>query len=252
MPSYFHRLRPRPHRSQAQGHNWFRWHSLGKLFLLFTIAIPLLSVRCQASAATPKASPEQCVDLVSATSDHSVTIWLHGTGDSSHMKLRIRNNLTGKIELCVEVGTKLKPADASVQQMVVVEEVKITLRAKAEDEVTLQVNCLEISKDPPSESDVNWVIQDSAKTRDFIDCTNKILESAMSEANTQQEKDLVKALRPFFVQAALWHARGATRQQWIHFWVQYQGMSQNQASQIADSLGPLLRELVNACGTLGN
>ena len=252
MPSYVHRLRPHPRRNQVRGHNWLRWQALAKLFLLFTIAIPLQSMRCQAFAATPKASPEQCVDLFSAASDHSVTFWVHGTGDSSHMKLRIRNNLTGQLELCVEVGTKLKPANASVQQMVVVEEVKITLRAKAEDEVTLEVNCLEISKDPPSESDVNRVIQDSAPIRAFLDCTNQILDSAMNEAGTQQEKDLFDALRPFFVQAALWQSRGATRQQWIHFWVQYQGMSQDQASQLADSLSPLLRQLVKACGTLGN
>jgi hypothetical protein len=168
------------------------------------------------------------------------------------MKLRIRNNLTGTLELCVEVGTKLKPAEASVQQMVVVREVKITLKAKAEDEVTIEVNCLDISKDPPSESDVKWEIQDSAAARDFIACTNQILDTAMKAADSQQERDIFKALRPFLVQAALWQARGATRQKWIHFWVQYQGMSQERASQVADALTPLLSPIVQACGTLDN
>jgi hypothetical protein len=228
------------------------WSWFVKAIVLAGIALLFAIPKCQAFELGIGTDQEQCVDVVTATSNHSVTIWVHGTGDSSQMKLRLRNNLSAKLEICVEIGTELKPNEASVQKMVVVEEVKITLKAKAEDEITLEVNCLDISKDAPSTNNVNWVIQNSDIIAKFIRCTNGVLNATISSLNTQQEKDMIEGLRPFFIQAALWQARGATRQQWIDFWVHYQEVPPDKASQLADSLTPLLTQIVQTCGTLSN
>ena len=201
-------------------------------------------------AAAASRPSELCVDLLKASSDGSVKFWVSGTGDSREMTLRVKNELTVALKICVEVGTRLKPKEGSVQAMVVTKEVKITLKAEAEDEVSLEVACLDITKDPPSRTNSSWTVGKPAKLVNFLDCVNRLLDEVKQQEPSHAGH--IDAARQSLVQLSLWQARGATREDWIEFLVKYQSMSKEQATQQTDLLQPLLAEIVNQCGSLAD
>jgi hypothetical protein len=175
---------------------------------------------------------------------------MSGTGDSTEMNLRVKNELNVSLKVCVEVGTKLTPSGGGVQTMVVTRKAKLSIKAEAEEEVSLEVACLDISKDPPSQDDTSWTVEKPARLVEFLHCVNALLDEIKQQEPSQA--DLVEQARSGIVQLSLWQARGASRAEWIEFLVKYQGMTEQQAAERTDTLQPFLAEIVEHCGSLAS
>lgn len=218
-------------------------------FLVLAVPLGVVAGTPRPTFAGPRPS-ELCVDLLKASADGSVKFWMSGTGNSGEMNLRVKNELSVSLKVCVEVGTKLTPSEGDVQAMVVTREAKLSIKAEAEEEVSLEVACLDISKDPPSEENTSWRVEKPAKLVDFLKCVDGLLDDMKQQEPSQA--DLIDKARPGIVQLSLWQARGASRAEWIEFEVKYQGMTQQQAAQMTDALQPFLKEIVKHCGSLAS
>ncbi|HUQ34675.1 MAG TPA: hypothetical protein VM095_21330 [Pyrinomonadaceae bacterium] len=208
-----------------------------------TITQPTPSVQAETSPAT-----KQTVELVEARSLGYIDYTLSGLGTSGEMSLRVVNKTERVWTVDVEVGTKLEPSGNDVQRMVVTKEVEVKLDSHEETTLKLEAACLDISKPPPSQSDSSWTVEKSPSIAQFIVCANnQIDEIKRGEPDSAQ---VLEKARPTLIQFSLWQARGTSREQWVHFWVEYQEKTEEEARGIVDGLGPVLGEIVQRCPSL--
>ncbi|MDX6576506.1 MAG: hypothetical protein QOE96_2459 [Blastocatellia bacterium] len=153
-------------------------------------------------------TPEQprSGDLDAAISSGDVAYEMSGI-DSTQINLTVQNKSDRIWEVKIEVGTKLEPDSSDVQRMVVTKEVHVHLEPHHHDNVELDASCLDISKAAPSQSDTAWQIRRSPALAQFINCANNAITDAKSEED-----------RADLIQFSIWQARGATHDQWVHFW----------------------------------
>jgi len=184
----------------------------------------------------PDATP-QAIGLVEAESRGYVGYEWAGRGDNATMGLTVTNKTEREWEVEIEVGTKLEAGNENVQSMVVTKEVHITLHPHDKQDIEVHAACLDISKDPPATTDASWSVQVVPRLADFIGCAERL---APADDAT---------LRPYFVQYSLWQARGATRQQWVDFFMHYSDppKSQAEAEQAADDQSQQFEDVVRQC-----
>ncbi|HXM49182.1 MAG TPA: hypothetical protein VN956_15170 [Pyrinomonadaceae bacterium] len=187
-------------------------------------------------------------ELVNASSLGYIDYTFSGTGDSTGMKLRIRNKTEERRLINVEVGTKLEPAKGGVQRMVVTKDANVDLDPHDQTTVEVKVACLDIAKLPPTESDASWTVEKVASLAQFLACMNGAIVDLQKQDSKSSKLD--EETRQGFTQFALWLARGATRQELIEFFVKYHGTTNDQAHQIVDSLVPVLEETVHRCPSI--
>jgi hypothetical protein len=206
-----------------------------------TQATPL--VQAEVSPAT-----KQTVELVEAHSRGYIDYTLSGLGTSGEMSLRVVNKTERVWTVDVEVGTKLEPSGNDVQRMVVTKEVEVNLDSHEQTTLVLEAACLDIGKPPPSQSDSSWMVEKSPSIAHFIACANnQIDEIKRAEPDSAQ---VLESARPTLIQFSLWQARGTSREQWVHFWVEYQEKTEEEARGLVDGLRPVLGEIVQRCPSL--
>ncbi|MEK6376027.1 MAG: hypothetical protein AABO58_25410 [Acidobacteriota bacterium] len=154
------------------------------------------------------------IGLVDATNAEYVTSSWAGTGNSGTMTVRIVNRTEREWLIHVDVGTKLEPSNSGVQSMVVTEELHVTMHPHDSQTLDVEVSCLDISKDTPDTTDRGWSANVSTGLAAFIGCV---------KGGDDADK----------LQIAVWAARGATREQWVDYFVTYQGASRAEALQMA-------------------
>lgn len=199
-----------------------------------------------ATMAVPPASCAQSIELTRAGSLGYVSYTWRGEDNSGEMRLTINNRTEREWIIHVEVGTKLEPANASAQSMTVTREVHVTVHPHERHVIDVRVACLDISKDAPAVGDVVWAATVVPPLRDFISCTNRIIDDEARSAPQDARRSL-RAMRPFIVQASLWRARGATMQQWINFFETYQHLSGDQAREMAAGADEAAGSVVQQC-----
>lgn len=231
------------------------------LALVATIALCLLNFACSkqpeigsehsspTATVTPlvKASPiPGSADLVSASSSGDISYEFAGIedGDSTKMHLKVNNKTERVWELKIEVGTKLEPSEGDVQQMVVTKELEVHLEPHDEETIEVEVGCLEISKAPPSQANTSWRLQRSQNLNSFISCASQAIDAMWSEgiAKDQERSDLM--------QGALWSARGATREEWIHFYQEYNRASREAAEERVIQDEAILKRITGRCPSI--
>lgn len=217
-------------------------------FFLVYIIFPVIVGALGAIAAGCGPGDPRPTDLVTASSKGDVDYTLSGTGDSSSMTLRIRNKTRRIWIVEVEVGMKLEPAKGDVQAMVVTKEVHVTVHPHEETTVEVEVACLDISKPPPSKSDISWTLQRPPQLRQFINCVNGNIDDLKKK--DPDNSQAYEENRTRLIQAGLWQARGASREQWIDFYERYAGQTPDEARQIADMLEPFRGQLIKECPSL--
>lgn len=184
-------------------------------------------------------TPEQprSGDLDAASSSGDVAYELSGI-DSTRMSLSVRNKSERIWEVKIEVGTKLEPDSSDVQRMVVTKEVHVYLEPHDHPTVELEASCLDISKAAPSETDTAWQIKKSAALAQFINCAN----NAITDAKSAEE-------RADLIQFSIWQARGATHDQWVHFW-RDKGLSSDEAEETITEYEPRVTRVTSRCSSL--
>jgi hypothetical protein len=204
-----------------------------------------------AMSCTQEEPPTSPVTLDSPQAQGVVEATWHGSGsgDSREMILNLVNQTTYEFTVQVEIGTKLAPKKGDVQNMVVTHELEVHLHPHEETTAKVEVACLDISKDPPGQSNDAWDAAKSSELVRFLACANSFIDDL--KQRDADQADAVEKKRSDLVQMALWKARGTSRQQWIDFFVHYQQLTQEDAAQMADQLGPLLDEIERRCGSLG-
>ena len=171
----------------------------------------------------------ESIGLVKGKEADYIDYAFSGTGDSSSMNVRVTNKTDREWSVDVEVGTKLEPAEGSVQQMVVTKEVHVKVHPHYSQTAEVEVACLDISKDTPAANNDTWKATVSSQLAAFIECVRREDEQS--------------------VQAALWYRRGATRQEWVDYFIKYQNMTQADAQQAADSVDTDIGALARRCGS---
>lgn len=200
---------------------------------------------------SPPASPtpdenRRSGDLVQATQSGDITYEMAGVdiGDSTKMDLKLRNKSMRKWEVKIGMGTKLEPSGGNVQRMVVTKERTVQLEPNDYETLQLEVGCLDISKPPPSKKDTGWRVESSKELSDFLNCVYQTLDQFKQQGQLE-EADMRGAM-----QAALWQARGASRDDWIQYYRKYNGFSRQQAEQAVDESEPVLKMITSRCPAL--
>lgn len=194
-------------------------------------------------------SPPEPIELVRGASSGYVDYAFTGMGNSGAMQVRVINKTEREWIVQIEVGTKLEPASGNAQSMVIAKEIEVHLHPHDSHTVEVEVNCLDISKPPPMTSDRNWSAQVSTRLAAFIACVNRTITAEADKAPSDQGEILRKA-QPFILQVALWQARGATKDEWIDFFVHYHGMTQDRAQATADFFEQLGGAIVHECPSI--
>lgn len=196
----------------------------------------------------------QAAEFVEAISRGDVSYHLSGMqkATSNKMNLQVRNEAERVWELKIEAGSKLEPSENNVQQMVVTKDVEVHLEPHEERKLVLDVNCLDINLDTPSLSNTDWTVSNSSKLARFIRCANDGIDSLI-QAEPDKASQLEKA-RPASIQHAIWLARGASRDDWIHFLQKYvedfKDASDEQAGEAVDAYLPELEKITKDCESL--
>jgi hypothetical protein len=154
------------------------------------------------------------------------------------MTLNVQNKSERVWEVRVEVGTKLEPDDSAVQRMVVTKETEVHLEPHEDETITVEANCLDISKAAPEESDKKWQLKKSEALTEFIRCANNSIDSTETEDE-----------RANIIQFSIWQARGATHDQSIHFWTE-NGLSPDEAEQRINEYESRVARVTSRCGSL--
>jgi hypothetical protein len=207
-----------------------------------------------ATAATPKSPEPQEITFVEASSQGPIDYRLSGMEEatSDKMHVEIRNKTERVWELKIEAGTKLEPSDGNVQHMVVTKERHVHLEPHDESSLDLDVSCLDITKETPSRSDVTWTITKSQKLAQFIDCANHAIDQLKLDDPASAEE--LEKDRAGTIQHAIWQARGASREDWIHFAKRYDSDSKSMTDeQIGDAVDEHVKELqpiISKCQSL--
>lgn len=187
------------------------------------------------------------VDFIDAASSGDVSYTLSGLGGSGQLKMGLRNKTERSWIVSIEVGTEFEPGDTSVQRMVATRKIEVHLHPHEQTTLELEVNCLDISKPPPSQSNTSWTSRRSSRLAQFLRCANEGIDQAKRGT---REAQLLEDARPLLIQFSLWSARGATRGEWIDFWVHYQHMPRQQAVELVNAFAPALEEITRSCQSL--
>lgn len=231
-----------------------------KFFLtLFALMLASLSMSCGTSNSTNPANvnatpptpvvsspePPRSGTLVQATSKGDVSYQLAGTNGNAKMNLTVVNKTETVWELKVERGTKLEPSEGNVQQMVITEEYEVHLEPHEEEKLEIEVSCLDISKKPPAVENTSWGIKSSNQLARFISCAKaRIVE-------LERKGEIKKEERHALLQLAVWKARGATRDDFIHVATANDATVTEAAAEL-DQYEPLIIEAVSGCQSLVN
>jgi hypothetical protein len=164
------------------------------------------------------------------------------------MMLQVLNRTNRTWHLEVEEGTKLEPAEGSVQNMVVTHEIHVTVHPHDEPEVSVEVACLDIGKAPPATGNTSWTARQSSNLARFLTCVNGIVDDLKTEDS--QHASSYEQARRGILQSSLWKARGASKEDWIHFYMEYQDMSEDEAREAVETMEPALNEVTNKCSNL--
>jgi hypothetical protein len=199
-------------------------------------------------AALPALASAQPIELVDGISSGQLGYSLVGEGSSTLMILRIENKTDTAWTIEIERGLKLEPSGSSAQTMVVTQEVQVKLEPHQHEELELHVDCLDISKPPPGRGDTTWSISKAPELAQFIHCTNGIVNDL--KGRHPADAGALEKMRPNLLQMSVWGARGATRQEWVHFFVQWMHMQPDAAESQADQMAPVLESIVQLCGSL--
>jgi hypothetical protein len=185
--------------------------------------------------------PAQPIDLIDAVSGNYIDYTVSGQGISTNVQLHLHNKSDQHWEVHVKVGTKLEPADGSVQNMTVTEEVEVEIHRHGEADASIPAACLDINKDTPAPNNRDWTIKQSPALAGFISAAKgKIDEVA------QADPDKFSAdVRASMLQALLWKGRGATEEDMINCMVKYQGVSEDEAREYEDKMYPILEDMVS-------
>ena len=170
-------------------------------------------------------------------------------GNSGTMQVRVVNRTEREWLVQIEVGTKLEPAVGNAQSMVVTKEIEVHMHPHDSQTVEVEVNCLDISKPPPMPSDKNWSAQPSTRLGGFINCVNRLIAAEADKAPSDQAQFL-RNFQPLLLQVALWQARGATKNEWIEFFVQYWRMPREKAQGMADVFEQFGGAVVSECPSI--
>jgi len=192
--------------------------------------------------------PEERLEFISGVTGGDISYTLAGMGNSGTMRLGLRNKTETSWLVAVEIGTEFEPTEGNAQRMVVTTKVEVHVHPHEHSTVEVDVNCLDISRPAPSTSDTAWTARRSSTLGRFLECANTRITAAKRGA--REEAQLLEAARPMLIQFSLWSARGATREQWIDFWVKYQGASRSEAVQLVDAFTPVMDVVTNNCGEL--
>jgi|GEM_PF-5430416 len=220
---------------------------------ILVFALTLLSSLFSRLSAQP-ISVQNKIDLTEAASSDFISYSISGMGTSQKVRLKIVNHQSISVEVDIEPGTELVPAEDAVQRLAVTRRDKIIVRGHMHNEpevvVAKEINvaCLDISLDAPSEQNKTWSVETNEQIRDFLTCVDKSIKDA-SQASPELRSTL-STMRPTLIQMGLWQARGAKKQEWIDFFVKYQNMDSVEAEQAVDTLTPLLDGIVADCGSL--
>jgi hypothetical protein len=239
-----------------QAQNMFSLKVVRQLLLMaLTVAIIFLGWSVETFAAPPQ-NCDSSIDLARAASLGCVSYKIRGMGTSEKAHIEIRNHLNISVQIEIEPGTELVPSQGGVQRLAVTRGYKINIHGHAhnEEEVVvardIDVACLDISLDAPSRENDKWTVKRQQQVQDFLTCLDDGIQEAKKASSSLASQ--LSDMRPFLVQLAVWQARGASRQQWIDFFVKYQKMKQADAAQVIDGLKPLLDGIVGQCGSLLN
>lgn len=201
---------------------------------------------------TPKASPTPpppgSGNLVEASASGDISYRLSGAGDAAKMNVSVKNKTERVWELKIEVGTKLEPSEGNVQQMVVTKEYEVHLEPHEEETLEIEVSCLDISKDAPATDNKSWGIKTSKQLADFLNCANAAIDELVKKGQADNED------RHGLLQFAIWKARGATRDDFIHLIVTYSKtpITEEEAGASVDRDEPLIIEVMRGCPSLVN
>lgn len=213
-----------------------------QLISIVTPVMALLFVFCGVSLASP-------IELSQAVSQGDVSYTIRGMDNSGRVHFEIRNHREYIVTVEIEEGTELVPAEGDVQRMAVTKEYTITVHGHAHEEPEvvevrdIDVACLDISREAPSTANRSWTLRRPAALRSFLSCLDSHLQDAADDSSDAEA-------RPMLVQLGLWEARGATRAQWVDFFVTYWELPRDKAGQLIDGLKPLLDPVVQECGSL--
>lgn len=206
--------------------------------------------------ATPTPTPREPepTEFVEASLRDDISYQLAGVepATSKKMTLEIRNKTERIWEVKIEAGTKLEPSDEHVQRMVLTKELHVHLEPHEHKSLEIDVNCLDIGRETPSRSDSQWTVARSPKLTEFIKCANEGVDRMKQEdANSSQ---VLEKARFGLIQRAIWNARGATREDWIHFLQrydkEYRDKSDEEAGAAIDKQLPWLEEITKDCQSL--
>jgi hypothetical protein len=235
--------------------------SLSKLTLtICLLGLPLAMTSCRGCSTQPQpevqqsnpspatSPPDEPQSVALEDLESGADYQLSGTGDSQTMKLQVTNRTNRTWLMHVEEGTKLEPSEAGVQSMVATREIHVTVHPHEEPQLDLEVACLDISKAPPASSNNSWSVNASLSLRKFIACVNGVVDDLKTQDSDHASQ--YEQARRYVLQASLWKARGASKQDWINFYTEYQRMSEDEARQEIEALEPALNEITNKCPSL--
>ena len=196
-----------------------------------------------------ESSKAQSIELLDARSAGYINFDWAGMRDSTKMKLHITNRTEREWLVQIEVGTKLEPAGGNAQSMVVTKEVHVHMHPHDSQRIEVEAACLDISKPPPDTTDTNWTARSVGSLKEFIACVNGIIDTLVDSAPAD-ERTTLRNLRSSILQSALWRARGASRTDWIKFFVDYQGMTQEEAEEATDFTDEASGPIVDQCPSI--
>ena len=229
---------------------------LQRFFCALGVALVISMVGQLPAVAEPLPPAERTVEFTEAVSQGYISYRIWGSGSAATAHLEIRNHLEVSVEIEIEPGTELVPAEGDVQRLAVTREYKITIKGHVHNGQELvvvkdiDVACLDITLDAPAESNRTWRVRKQRQIHDFLECLDEGIRQAKEESPSSASQ--LTTLRPFLVQFGLWQARGTTRGQWIDFLVKYHKMTPQQAAEFIDKIKPLLDVIVAQCGSLPN
>ncbi|HXT62059.1 MAG TPA: hypothetical protein VN696_03390 [Pyrinomonadaceae bacterium] len=193
---------------------------------------------------SPTPEPPRSGSLVDAVSSGDISYQLSGAGDNLKMNLTVRDKSERVWEVKIEAGTKLEPSESGVQQMVITKEYEVHLEPHEHHDIEIEVSCLDINKEAPSNDDKAWRIKRSQQLATFINCVNGGMDAL------ERTGEIEKSSRGGLLQFALWKARGATRDDFIHLMTTYNGLSDEEAGKTADERDTIILRAIKGCESL--
>ena len=185
------------------------------------------------------------IDFSEAIKEEKIQYSLMGEGNSTSLQIKIKSTVNFSLEIEIKAGTYFKPQNANIQRMVVIKKTEINLKPKAEIELEIEVSCMDIEKDVPSKSSVDWSINFSEDLKQLIKC----IDSGIDEAKAMDKNiaSMLEQSRQLIKQLAIWRKEGATNEEFVEFYIKYQELDEEEARSLVNSLIPIVDELLKEC-----